>query len=84
MGIYIVYCLLLYLITWNEGYIRFAKWKREAMERFRRHTTMLNGLMNTVRGDIVSRLSVFVQRNFLSRRYSRLEVLKDQVYVRRS
>lgn len=35
---------------WN---IRFAKWKREGMEHFRQHTSMFNGLLNTVRGDIV-------------------------------
>ena len=45
---------------------------------------MFNGLLNTVRGDIVSRLFVFVQRNVSSRRYSRLKDLNDQVYVRRS
>jgi hypothetical protein len=56
------------------------------MEHFRQHTTMFNGLLDTVRSDIVSRLFVFVQRNmnFLSRRYSRLKVLNDQVYVRHS
>jgi hypothetical protein len=66
------------------GDIRFAKWKREAMEHFRQHTTMFNGLLDTVRSDIVSRLFVFVQRDFLNRRYSRLKVPNDQVYVRRS
>jgi hypothetical protein len=45
---------------------------------------MFNGLLDTVRSDIVSRLFVFVQRNFLNRRYSRLKVPNDQVYVRRS
>jgi len=64
--------------------IRFAKWKREGMEHFRKHTTMFNGLLNTVLSEIVSRLFVFVPRNFLSRRYPRLKVLNDQVYVRRS
>ena len=54
------------------------------MKHFQRHTTILNGFMNTVRSDIVSRLFVFVQSNFSSRPYSRLKVLNDHVYVRRS
>ncbi len=44
---------------------------------------MFNGLMDTVRSDIVSQLFVLIQRTFLSRRYFRLKVLNDQVYVRR-
>jgi len=63
--------------------IRFAKWKREGIEHYRQHTTMFNGLMDTVRSDIVSQLFVLIQRTFLSRRYFRLKVLNDQVYVRR-
>ena len=56
------------------------------MEHFQQHTTMFNGLLNIVRSDIVSRLFVFLQRNlnFLSRRYSRLKFLNDQVDVRHS
>jgi hypothetical protein len=54
------------------------------MEHFRQNTAMFNGLLNTVRSDIVSGLFVFVQRNFLIRHYSRPKVLSDQVYVRRS
>jgi hypothetical protein len=41
--------------------VRFAKWKREGMEHFQQHTTMFNGLFNTVCSDIVSQLSVFMK-----------------------
>ncbi|KAH9990618.1 cytochrome P450 [Russula vinacea] len=34
---------------------RFAKWKREGMERFEQHSAMFNGLLDTVSNDIVSR-----------------------------
>jgi len=53
------------------------------MKHYQQHTTMFNGLMDTVRSDMVSQLFVFTQRTFLSRRYFRLKVLNDQVYVRR-
>ena len=33
---------------------RFAKWKREAMECYKRHSAMFNGLLDTVSNDIVS------------------------------
>ena len=38
-----------------EWYSRFAKWKREAMEHFRQHSAMFNGLLDTVSNDIVSK-----------------------------
>jgi hypothetical protein len=44
------------LDRWN---IRFAKWKREAMEHFGQHSAMFNGLFNTVSDDIVSRSSLY-------------------------
>jgi hypothetical protein len=78
---YAVLCLPNHLEPWN---IRFAKWKREGMEHFRRDTAMFNGLLGTVCSDIVCRLFISVQRNLLSPRYSRLKVLNDQVYVHRS
>ena len=53
------------------------------MEHFRQHTTMLNELLNTVSNDIVS-VWVHKKRAWLNRCYSRLAVLNDQVYVRRS
>jgi hypothetical protein len=36
------------------GNARFAKWKREAIEHFRQHSAMFNGLLDTVSNDIVS------------------------------
>jgi hypothetical protein len=43
---------------------------------------MFNGLLDTVRSEIVSQLFVITQRTFSSRRHSRLKVLNDQVWVR--
>jgi hypothetical protein len=42
--------LSVHLELWS---IRFAKWKRETMVHFRQHTAMFNGLLDTVRSDIV-------------------------------
>jgi hypothetical protein len=67
-----------HLELWN---IRFAKWKREGMEHFRQHTTMFNGLLNTVRDDIVKSIIIFMQKTLLSRHHSRLKVLNDQVWA---
>jgi hypothetical protein len=49
------------LSSWNA---RFATWKREAMEHFREHTAMFNGLLNNVFCDIASRSSVFTEQSF--------------------
>ena len=53
----VLICSSNHLERWN---VRFAKWKREAMGHFRQHTTMFNGLFNTVYSDIVSELFVFI------------------------
>ena len=51
------------------------------MEHFRQHTTMFNGLFNTVCSDIVSQLFVFYKGTFFTRYHLRLKVLKDQAWV---
>jgi len=75
------YCFICSPGTWN---IRFAKWKREAMEHFRQHTTMFNGLLNTVRSDIVKSIIDIHANTLLSRHHSRLKVLNDQVWAHHS
>jgi hypothetical protein len=39
------YCVSNYLWVW---YARFAKWRREAIERSRQHSATFNGLLDTV------------------------------------
>jgi predicted small metal-binding protein len=48
---YIILLVSYRLSNWDA---RFAKWKREAMERFRQHSAMFHGLLDTVSNDIVS------------------------------